>query len=274
MIHFNYNEQKPINFEEHSNWGFVSVLYCCMTCSRKLIIWRTFIFFYAPLFIQCTICMIHAFFMCNSKIQSFRCFIWPNALVNLITIMPKNMSDWKWKSMHSLSTEELNLHFTSTDSTDPANPGQVRTVDAIAFAPHKKCSDYWPLVELAIANTRYSQVYFRDPFEIFEVRIHDYHGCERERKTCYNIKEVARYGVCKTFEAEPYKWGFCSRSCHFEEDRFLIRNEPYEETKQSILETAPAGSAFEHGKNVINYGVSLQRNSIIYTNIISFMQFL
>ena len=38
-------------------------------------------------------------------------------------------------------------------------------------------------------------------------------GKKDKEEICYNLKKVAKYGVCMTNEAKPRNWGFCSRSC-------------------------------------------------------------
>ena len=62
-------------------------------------------------------------------------------------------------------------------------------------------------------------------------------------QVCYNLNKVAENGICETFENKPYDWGFCSRSCRFEDEFGRdIPYEPYEETEMLIKNKAPKGS--------------------------------
>ena len=64
-------------------------------------------------------------------------------------------------------------------------------------------------------------------------------------KICYNVKKVAKYGICKTKSASntPYGWGFCSRSC---EHAQFSNWEEFEEIKVIYNETPPKNTFFTY----------------------------
>ena len=61
----------------------------------------------------------------------------------------------------------------------------------------------WPSQEIAADEfaAQIDRIVVKDHSQVHVIRI------------CYNLRKVARYGVCRTHEAAPRHWGFCSRSC-------------------------------------------------------------
>ena len=70
-------------------------------------------------------------------------------------------------------------------------------------------------------------------------------------ETCYNTKWTARNGICETFAAKPYNWGFCSRSCNFEEEMHSPEpGNPYEEMTVYIKDRPPSGTLLTRCNNI------------------------
>ena len=59
-------------------------------------------------------------------------------------------------------------------------------------------------------------------------------------KVCFNLKKVAKYGVCSTKKSRPGHWGFCSRSCYVSTSP--TKTEPYEVAEFKYFENAPGPS--------------------------------
>ena len=64
---------------------------------------------------------------------------------------------------------------------------------------------------------------------------------------CYNLKKVAKYGICPTQLPNPQHWGFCSRSCHVAFSG-MSETDPYEEAEFKYFEEAPGTSNKFKGK--------------------------
>ena len=62
-------------------------------------------------------------------------------------------------------------------------------------------------------------------------------------EVCFNLKKVAKYGVCSTKKSTPGHWGFCSRSCYV--SRTPTSDEPYEVAEFKYFENAPGPSNTE-----------------------------
>ena len=102
---------------------------------------------------------------------------------------------------------------------------------------------------LTIHHTSNFLAYFNGRHDIANVIINDMERYEVRKPdksviaACYDAKKFAKWGICETFEARPYNWGFCSRSCRFKDDvETYPPYHPYEETKMLIMNRAPRGS--------------------------------
>ena len=76
------------------------------------------------------------------------------------------------------------------------------------------------------------------------ITIQTYRG--EERITCYNIKKVGKYGICKTEEDNSYPCGFCGKSCFTYQSTEY--HQSYEEAKFLYFEEAPPLSSFRRDK--------------------------
>ena len=101
----------------------------------------------------------------------------------------------------------------------------------------KRCEEYLPKARKAWTDSGNLAVTFDD--EIDRIVIKKFGATKRE-DICFNLRKVAKYGVCLTDEKSPRHWGFCSRSCGV--TKLLTKDEAYEEGEYTYFENAPSGS--------------------------------
>ena len=142
-----------------------------------------------------------------------------------------------------------------------------------------KCAKYWDKAERAYAKhqklssikespiTQHRIVIIKANSEgdfLKEIRARNWNYILNAHIVCYNIKMVAKYGICKTKTTvdlqyrTPYSWGFCSRSCEAAKQSFDVHS--FEETEITYHEKPPKDSLYakdyasavsnQHSKNI------------------------
>ena len=98
----------------------------------------------------------------------------------------------------------------------------------------KRCEEYFPKARKAWTDGGNEATKFDE--EVDRIVIKKFGATKRE-DICFNLKKVAKYGVCLTNEKIPRHWGFCSKSCGV--SRTVTSNEPYEEGEYKYMENLP-----------------------------------
>ena len=107
----------------------------------------------------------------------------------------------------------------------------------------KRCVEYLSKARKAWAESgelkrRFDNEIDRIVIKKFKTTI--YEGRATTEEVCFNLKKVAKYGVCSTKKSRPGHWGFCSRSCYV--STIATKTEPYEIAEFKYFENAPGKS--------------------------------
>ena len=60
----------------------------------------------------------------------------------------------------------------------------------------------------------------------------------KDEEVCYNLRKVAKYGVCLTNQQTPRNWGFCSKSCWATKESHE-EGQKYDEARFKYFERTP-----------------------------------
>ena len=107
----------------------------------------------------------------------------------------------------------------------------------------KRCVNYTSKARMAWAESGMLESQFDNDIDKIVIKKFEttiYEGKPTTEEVCFNLKKVAKYGVCSTKKSRPGHWGFCSRSCYV--STIATKTEPYEIAEFKYFENAPGKS--------------------------------
>ena len=152
------------------------------------------------------------------------------------TIIKGECNDWLFNE--NLETLPLKIDLPGVSGVKGVNdvPNKAAFDKLKNGKEQKRCENWFPKAKKAWEESGNPATQFDN--EIDRIVIKKFETTNEE--TCFNLKKVAKYGVCTTKQTSPRHWGFCSRSCYVPLQP--TSSEPYEVSEFKYFDTVPGPS--------------------------------